>query len=239
MGLVGLHIAHKTQNAPQWIWSTFEHVDNYKGPNPSFANPDCPGSKCPPNVQPDDPPDGWNGDPRLRYTPPTQVAVPPGSAATILEGSVRINDEVRQKLAGMGSVWQYYELVSTQWPSVPFINGKPAQVLDKATLGNQGAGQFPHLLANTTMETYLMGPDEDINTSSCMACHNKARIGKTDPVTKKKKFFRADFSYLLKDAFPAAASAGASQQLRQEQTRAFHQDTSKGGQKTKAVRTNK
>ncbi|MEA2346152.1 MAG: hypothetical protein QOF63_4321, partial [Thermoanaerobaculia bacterium] len=32
MGLVGLHIAHKTKNAPQWIWSTFEQVDNYSGP---------------------------------------------------------------------------------------------------------------------------------------------------------------------------------------------------------------
>ncbi|TQV78480.1 hypothetical protein [Denitrobaculum tricleocarpae] len=27
-GLVGLHVAHKTFWAPQWVWSTFEHVDN-------------------------------------------------------------------------------------------------------------------------------------------------------------------------------------------------------------------
>jgi hypothetical protein len=237
MGLVGLHIGHKTQNAPQWVWSTFEHVDNYKGANPSFADPDCPESKCPPNVVPKAPEAGWNGDPRLRYSPPIQVAVLPGSAATIPHGSVTINDEVRQKLAGMGSVWQYYELVSTQWPSVPYINGKPAEVLDKATLINQGAGQIPHLLANTTMETYVMGPNEQINTSSCMACHNKARIGpKTDPETKKKKYFRADFSYLLQDAFPEAANKRSSQQRREEQTRAFHQDTSRGGRKTTAVR---
>ncbi len=39
MGLVGLHIAHKTKNAPQWAWSTFEQVDNYKGPHPSFKDP--------------------------------------------------------------------------------------------------------------------------------------------------------------------------------------------------------
>lgn len=236
MGLVGLHIAHKTQNAPQWVWSTFEHVDNYKGANPSFADPDCPESKCPPNVVPKAPEAGWNGDPRLRYSPPIQVAVLPGSAATIPHGSVTINDEVRQKLAGMGSVWQYYELVSTQWPSVPYINGKPAEVLDKATLINQGAGQIPHLLANTTMETYLMGPNEQINTSSCMACHNKARIASTDPITKRKKYYRADFSYLLRDAFPEAASRRATLQSREEQTRAFHQDTARGGRKTTAVR---
>jgi hypothetical protein len=28
VALVGLHIAIKTQYRPQWIWSTFEHVDN-------------------------------------------------------------------------------------------------------------------------------------------------------------------------------------------------------------------
>ncbi len=28
LGLVGLHIVHKTDNAPQWVWSTFEHMDN-------------------------------------------------------------------------------------------------------------------------------------------------------------------------------------------------------------------
>ena len=28
VGLVGFHIAQKTETSPQWIWSTFEHVDN-------------------------------------------------------------------------------------------------------------------------------------------------------------------------------------------------------------------
>lgn len=28
MALVGMHIAHKTLNQPNWIWSTFEHVNN-------------------------------------------------------------------------------------------------------------------------------------------------------------------------------------------------------------------
>lgn len=28
VGLVGLHIAHKSFWSPQWVWSTFEHVDN-------------------------------------------------------------------------------------------------------------------------------------------------------------------------------------------------------------------
>jgi len=234
MGLVGLHIAHKTQNAPQWLWSTFEHVDNTKGEHPSFRDPNCDESKCPPNVQPDDPDEGWNGDPRLKQSPPTQVAITKDSAATIPHQSVQLNEQVRRKLAAIGSVWQYYELVSTQWPSVPYINGKPAPVNRRLTLLNQGAGQRPTFLANTTMETYLMEPDEEEGenhprTSSCMVCHSIAAIGGTKS---------ADFSYLLREAFPAAANTNESQQRRRELSRVFSLDTSKGGQPTKAVPRN-
>ncbi|MEM9555896.1 MAG: hypothetical protein AAGC60_16695 [Acidobacteriota bacterium] len=35
VGLVGLHIIRKTVHAPQWVWSTFEHVDNV----PPFGQP--------------------------------------------------------------------------------------------------------------------------------------------------------------------------------------------------------
>lgn len=223
MGLVGLHIAHKTQSAPQWIWSTFEHVDNYKGEKPSFSDPDC--EKCVVNEPPSPPREGWSGDPRVQEAPPTQVRVTEGSAATILAKSAELNERVRQKLAALGSVWQFYELVSTQWPSVPYIDGKPAKVLDKATLIDQGAGQIPHLLANTTMETYLMGPDCPdknlfTNKSSCMACHDKAGIA--------DDLYRADFSYLLREAFPRAAKAAESQQRRQKLSEIFDQETSKG-----------
>jgi hypothetical protein len=31
IALVGLHIVTKTPSRPQWIWSTFEHVDNVPG----------------------------------------------------------------------------------------------------------------------------------------------------------------------------------------------------------------
>jgi hypothetical protein len=50
VGLVGFHIAAKTFWAPQWIWPTFEHIDNVPGntaqgePGPlnfSFNNPAC------------------------------------------------------------------------------------------------------------------------------------------------------------------------------------------------------
>ncbi|HKV41907.1 MAG TPA: hypothetical protein VJX67_22070 [Blastocatellia bacterium] len=37
VGLVALHIIQKTVNNPQWIWSTFEQVDNYEVPADSGA----------------------------------------------------------------------------------------------------------------------------------------------------------------------------------------------------------
>ena len=63
VGLVGFHIAQKTETSPQWIWSTFEHIDNLavdrlasiktadgkrRGLRASFNNPDC--EWCPVNA---------------------------------------------------------------------------------------------------------------------------------------------------------------------------------------------
>lgn len=231
MGLVGLHIAHKTKNAPQWIWSTFEHVDNYSGPNPSFADPDCPPAKCPPNKQPKAPTGRWSGDPRVKYTPPTQVSIGnPGNVAKVL--APEINAQVRAKLASMGSVWQYYELVSTQWPSVPYMgpDKKPSKVLHKPQFTNQGAGQRPTYLANTTMETYLMDPDPSprYKISSCMHCHSES-------VDMTNFEYSLDFSYLLQEAYPAAASARASANRRALLSRMSGKNTAVGGQPTRTM----
>ena len=49
MGLVGMHIAHKTMQQPNWIWISFEHADNAPdctslppGPNSRATNTNCP-----------------------------------------------------------------------------------------------------------------------------------------------------------------------------------------------------
>ena len=54
MGLVGLHIMQKTEIFPQWIWSTFEHVDNVSGSHPSFNN----GTDIPASIEVDGVPQG-------------------------------------------------------------------------------------------------------------------------------------------------------------------------------------
>lgn len=47
MGLVGMHLAHKTTAQPNWVWSTFEHVDNAPDcgpPQGGGVNKSCPDS---------------------------------------------------------------------------------------------------------------------------------------------------------------------------------------------------
>jgi hypothetical protein len=152
LGLVGLHVTQKTPSRPQWVWATFEQVDNVppfgsSGPVPgrtlpySFNNPACPPTTCWPDSSTEKPP----GHPT---TVPTQVTrrVNLGSAA---QGA---NPAWQQALAqaAPGSPFAFYELVDVQ--SQPSTYAPPT----------------PYLLANTVLETY-------VNQSSCLNCHFVAR----------------------------------------------------------------
>lgn len=176
MGLVGFHVAHKTQSAPQWLWSTFEQVDNVRVPEgsglrPSFFNPACTG--CPVN-EPLPPP--WN--PNVKAAPSQITRVIPIDSAT-----AALNGVWQARLRGVSaqSVWQHYELVSTQWPTNP-----GASLGGPTPMGNPA----PQFLANTTLETYIQGQVPNVS-SSCIGCHNNA--------TTTTGVF-SDFSYLLERA---------------------------------------
>ena len=180
MGLVGLHIAHKTASAPQWVWSTFEQVDNVRvGPNappgtrPNFFDPT---SKYPANTPPPRP---WNPN----------AVLPPGQRSQIQrvipidEATAALNAQWQGWLRGVNrdSVWQYYELISTQWPTQP----------KNSLTGPKAAGEpAPVFLANATLETYIQGRTPNVS-SSCIMCHNNA-------TTTNSKF--SDFTYLLERA---------------------------------------
>jgi hypothetical protein len=152
IALVGLHITHKTPNHRQWIWATFEHVDNVPPFNSSdstgrtlpysFHDPNCPREDCPPNQSTDD---------DKRKKKPTQVV----RRVAISEETAKLNQRWQQRLAQeeANSPWQYYELVGAQWPKAPSRpNGEPT----------------PTIVSNTTMETY-------VEYSSCMECHSTAK----------------------------------------------------------------
>ena len=176
VGLVGFHIAHKTEDEPQWIWSTFEHIANAptKGEAPAlsaynFFNPAC--KDCAVN---EPPPRPWN--PANPHTQPTQVE----RVIPITEDAKKLNALYHAALekAVPGSVWLNYELVSTQWPT-------------NATSPTDPTGApAPSFLANTTLETYIQGEVKQ-TSSSCMACHNNA--------TGTNGLF-SDFTYLLQRA---------------------------------------
>jgi hypothetical protein len=156
VGMVGLHIVHKTPSRPQWIWSTFEHVDNVPATdgtghtlgfnaNDGAAMPGENPYKFPPAVQPPEPFNVTRTKPVHGQTEAT-------------------NARYRAALAADNSVWQNYKLVMTQWPlkpNSPDINGKPANTFP-------GAGTATTSFANTTMETF----EQDQIGTGCMNCHN-------------------------------------------------------------------
>jgi len=99
VGLVGLHIITKTPNAPEWIWSTFEQVDNV----PRAASEKGavawsyykPGSTTPPNKE-----------------------TKPGTPTQVERLKRDLPDAVNARWEGAlrGTVWQYYQLIGVQYP---------------------------------------------------------------------------------------------------------------------------
>jgi hypothetical protein len=183
VGLVGFHIAHKTAGAPQWLWSTFEQVDNVQVPagsglRASFNNPAC--TTCPVN-QPLPPP--WN--PNVKSTPSQITRVTPIDSAT---RALNAQWQARLRAVSDSSVWQFYELVSTQWPTNP-----DASLSGPTPMGNPA----PQFLANTTLETFVQGQVPNVS-SSCIGCHNNA--------TTTSGVF-SDFSYLLERAQSVVAAS--------------------------------
>jgi hypothetical protein len=219
-GLVGMHIAMHTKSSPEWIWSTFEQIDNVRQ-NPlehggmshaNFMNPNL--SNGPVNVLPPKNGDCTNGTNCQTWyesltTTPVQVArvkVPtqPGLNPLDEKLSDEVNDLNSQVQALLRknnekSVFQYYELIGTQWPvhkNAPGFAGGQGSAPESIT--NKTPGDVvPVFLVNTTMETYFQkGPqaagclEQDnrltdncltdntpvVGTESCVGCHYSAGI---------------------------------------------------------------
>lgn len=186
VGLVGLHIVHKTSSSPQWVWSTFEQIDNCPTdgqsathPSYNFYNKNAPAAAI--NTPPKRP---WNPnviEPADRR--PQIVRMLP-----IDEPTQKLNASWRAALKAVNpaSVWQYYELASTQWPTQP---AKECDVEASAPANMSGA-PAPQFLGNTTLESYIQGKVPNVS-SSCIECHLNA-------TTTSAAF--SDFTYLLQRA---------------------------------------
>jgi hypothetical protein len=168
MGLVGLHIVQKTLTRPQWIWSTFEQVDNV--PSPQGGTPFGPGTG---NFNSGKPPAMPSKNPYTMdqvLTPPTLA---PFNVSRVKDKDIAKetnNTNMLYRKALAGTVWENYQLVMTQWPvpgDAPANQGDPAH-----SFPGMGATTA---FANVTMETF----EQNTVFKSCMACHN-ATMGPTD-----------------------------------------------------------
>ena len=180
-GLVGFHVMEKTNSAPQWMWSTFEQVDNVKntsGIAASFNKENCleNGKPCAVNKQTE--PGVPNQVVRSIKIPDTQTC--DNNQAT--DNVVLLNQNMQAALAERNSAFQYYQLINTQWPILP-----PPGTNQPETVFTP----LPALFGNTTLETFVQP------TSSCMGCHAMARSTRLD------RFVSADFTFTLDNASPA------------------------------------
>lgn len=172
VGLVGLHLVHKTKRQPNWVWATFEHVENAPdcttpgdtsacGDNAgtfSFFSANCTDcADC--NTAP-----APNAGASYYLDQPVQKSqlCRVDSIATNDAHAATLNDLYRAALkqVNQDSVWQYYQMVSTQWFDVPVGESAP-QFSDAA----------PPNLANVAIESYNQ------SNSSCIDCHGGATDG--------------------------------------------------------------
>lgn len=179
IGLVGLHIIHKTHNFTRWIWSTFEQVDNVPdgaGQSPySYYSPDCLVGNCyPPNTPSPKPPGGsfkWAEKPpyAANYAPDQMHGTQVVRSVPIYGETQAVNAEWQAKMAG--TVWANYHLIGSQW-SVHLDEPDPQPIIG-----------LPTVQGNTTLETYIQP------TASCVNCHHdyaQTAVGQS-----------ADFSFVL------------------------------------------
>jgi hypothetical protein len=225
LGLVGFHVAHKTTSRLQWIWTSFEHVDNVPDKKEidtnnlkssyNFYDRSCDPAKCPVNGTPERP---WLPDRALQLKFKNSfnsqiVRVIP------IDDDTRLMNEQFQAILGINSVWRNYQLISTQWPSdfncakqtnppnppnPPTAPAVPATEFEKQP--DMTCAPAPTFLANSTLETFSQGATP-LASSSCMACHGNAVSHQKQPPSpeqqlgKDDKFFnQSDFTFMLEKA---------------------------------------
>lgn len=181
LGLVGMHIIHKTKLQEQWIWSTFEQVDNVRSnklprsgqTRPSFFDPNCPSAKCPIN-RPGAP---GHSSQIMRECPIPNI-------------TEELNSKAQSLVARQDSVLQYYELVGTQY------------------LANVSGELIPPTLRNTVIEPFATGETSSCigcHRGAVISPSCQALAEHTNPSSSAYGDYRtapedsADFSFVIGD----------------------------------------
>ncbi|PCC68905.1 hypothetical protein SAMN02745121_07565 [Nannocystis exedens] len=205
IALVGLHIIHKTEAQPTWVWATFEHVDNAPDAADAattqkvwnFYDPSC----QPRTVQvpaacqyknqatvtvgcdANQPPQYWIGD-----GCPAPAPIRVTRLAPLDSDAQAVNQTAWSTIraAYPDSVWLNYQVVAVQWSTNP-----PQQSSQPVGVPQVFNSPSPDSnLANTVLETY----DQ---RSKCIDCHQYATISGSTTLP-------SDFSFALQEAQPVA-----------------------------------
>ena len=180
--LVGFHIGHKIAPFTAWVWSTFEQIDNVPVDGDVTPKPAPPPNGYSFNNGTDVPKTtgGYNYKPQLPSSQPTplvpvQVVRVNPIPNTPSGASTRDVNAFYQQLL-KGTVWQYYQLVITQWPSNPGLNNF-VLMQNGGVYPRDAEAAFPATGAvNTTQETYFQIQSDAAGAggNSCMSCHYRA-----------------------------------------------------------------
>lgn len=207
VALVGLHILHKTQNQPTWVWATFEQIDNapdnsnLNGPAPSqygynFYNPNCKAQQVTIKTK--------AGDSTKVVTCNANTSPPYylNQANPVATQTVRLNSIDKKDAAPINalmqknikkfypnSVWQYYELVDVIW-SQSFQQDPTTAIQSPRNINISSMASGATIVANSTMETYVQ------NTNTCYSCHVYSTIAPYDRDTVNNNVF-GDFSFAI------------------------------------------
>lgn len=171
VGLVGLHLAYKDAQNPNWVWNTFEQAGNVPADSAdsgtySFFSPRKP------------PYDTIAISPATNIVTTCSVQDPPTACCDVatvqswydpFRRGQQANNVWRQTPIGKitagvnqqmnarykGSVLEHYILVGSQWATGDDITG-----------GVETLHSYPQVLANSTLESF------EQRNASCMGCHN-------------------------------------------------------------------
>jgi len=206
VGLVALHIVQKTHLAPQWIWSTFEQVDNV--PPPGYVPPHAPTPPSQtfnfndgtPTPMPSSVPSSWIWA-NAKNAPTAPAPINIQRLKPINDSTQATNAIWQAALKARNSVWQYYQLTMTQWP-VP--SAKPA---NPGTPGFTfpGATTAQTAFANTALETW----DQTNIRFGCMNCHTAVQNNDFLWSLQMNAFSPAQTTFALKPTSPAMAELRA------------------------------
>jgi hypothetical protein len=212
VALVGLHVVGVTDNHPEFLWGTFEQVQNAPDLPPSLPSPspvsnqsftfyaaNTAASAC---NQPSPAP-SVTDKAKQTVAPVTNVfrQFATGNAAPNRTADIlALNTSAQTEMSNMGSfnppqpketVWANYKLIGTLWLQANTLQPNDGNMV------NEGVGSVN--LANATLETYFQGTG-----NSCFLCHNTQ--GSTSP---KKPYpgKNINISHVILDLIPKPSTS--------------------------------